>query len=142
MSNVNNWRLAKMLDDFDSRVIKPQIKRVDDAQAIMDNVDYPWKDEEQKKLAEEKLKSFKAWLQFYLEFYKEALILINQHENLVNNLSKWYDSWYENISNEGKQETDLMNSQAEILHGIFEEIYNELKPLNLEIKSPAALNIK
>lgn len=131
-----------MLTDFETKVIAPQRKRVDDAQAIMDKSDYTWKNDEQKKLAEEKLKSFKYWLQFYLEFYKEGLNLVNQHENLVNKMSKWYDSWYENISNEGKQETELMNSQAEMLHGIFEDIYQELKPLNLEIKPPAALNLK
>ena len=142
MSNVNNWHYANMLTDFETKVIAPQRKRVDDAQAIMDKSDYPWKNDEQKKLAEEKLKSFKYWLQFYLEFYKEGLNLVNQHENLVNKMSKWYDSWYENISNEGKQETELMNSQAEMLHGIFEDIYQELKPLNLEIKPPAALNLK
>jgi hypothetical protein len=67
---------------------------------------------------------------------------VKQHEALVNSLSRWYDTWYANISNEGKQETELMSSQADMLNSIFTEIYNELKPLNLEgMKAPKAMNL-
>ena len=48
MSNVNNYKMAGMLDLFQTKVIDPQIKRVAEAQVIMDNPTYQWKDEAQK----------------------------------------------------------------------------------------------
>lgn len=142
MSNVNDWKFANQLEVFNKKVIDPQRKRVDDAQVIMDNKDYPWKDAQEKTLGEAKLKNFKQWLQFYLEFYGQGLILVKQHENLTNQLAKWYARWYRDISNEGRQETELMPSQGDILNEIFCEIYKELLPLKLEINPPAALNLK
>ena len=87
------------------------------------------------------MKSFKDWLAFYQEFHRQGMELVKQHEGLTNNLSKWYDTWYGGISNEGKQETEMMNIQADMLQEVFLEIYKELKPLNLDIKPPQALNL-
>lgn len=41
MSNVNDLKFANQLEVFNKKVIDPQRKRVDDAQVIMDNKDYP-----------------------------------------------------------------------------------------------------
>ena len=142
MSNTNNWQFAKMLDQFNLKVIDPQRKRVDDAEKIMHDLSYPWKNAEEKNLGEAKLQNYKAWLLYYLEFYKQGLLLVNQHETLVNKMSKWYQVWYENISNEGRQEVELMPSQADLLGEIFCDIYKELQPLHLEINPPLALNLK
>ena len=136
MSNVNDWAFARQMESFKLKILDPQTKKVNEAQAIMDNRQYPWAGKEQYEAAEAKLKSYKQLLAFHLELYKKAMTLINQHENLVNNLSKWYDCWYDNISNDGKQETELMSSQADMLGEIFLAIYQELKPLNLNIKPP------
>ena len=143
MSNVNNYEFAKQLDQFKVRILDPQIKRVEEAKAIMDNKDYPWKDEEAKTAGQAKFDNYKSWLAFYQEFYNQGMLLVQQHENLTNKMSKVYDSWFTNISNEGKQETELMSSQAEILCELFGEIYKELAPLKLEgMKPPKALNLK
>ena len=143
MSNVNNWHFAKVLSDYKAKVLDPQTKRVDDAQKIMDDQSYPWESEQNKIAGEAKLQNYKQWLAYYLEFYKQGLTLINEHENLVNLLSKWYDVWYRDISNEGRQEAELMPSQADRLNEIFCEIYKELQPLKLEgLKPPSALNLK
>ena len=141
MSNVNDYFFANQLEIFNKKVIDPQRKRVDDAEKIMHDLSYPWKNAEEKNLGEAKLQNYKAGLLYYLEFYKQGLLLVNQHETLVNRLAKWYDCWYCNISNEGKQETEIMPSQADLLSEIFCDIYQELKPLNLEIKPPKALNL-
>ena len=58
-------------------------------------------------------------------------------------MSKVYDKWYSDISNDGKQEVELMSCQADWLCEVFGEIYKELLPLNLGgMKAPAALNMK
>ena len=143
MSNVNNYKFANLLQLFQTKVIDPQIKRVEEAQAIMDDSTYQWKDKAQKESGEARLKSYKDWLAFYQEFHRQGMELVKQHEGLTNNLSKWYDKWREDVSNEGKQEVEIMSSQADFLNEIFSEIYRELLPLKLEgMKAPAPLNLK
>ena len=143
MSNVNDYQFANMLKIVQSKMIEPQRKKVEDAQNIMDDPMHAWKDAAQKKAGEEQLKAYKAWRDFYESLYNEALKLCTQHENLVNNLAKHYARWYDEVSNEGKQEVEMMSMQADTLNEIFSEIYKELQPLKLEgIKPPAALNLK
>ncbi|MBK5202175.1 MAG: hypothetical protein JJE45_00435 [Prolixibacteraceae bacterium] len=142
MSNVNNYNFAKELDQFKLRILDPQIKRVDDAQKIMDDPLHQW-EVGQFALAETKLKNFKDWLKFYKEFHEQGMVLVHQHEQLVNTMSKVYDKWYSDISNDGKQETEMMSMQADMLVEIFGEIFKELLPLNLPgMKPPQGLNIK
>lgn len=142
MSNVNNYQFAEMLKVFQSKVIIPQRKKVADAEVIMADEKHQWRDEAQKAAGQEQLRVYKIWLQFYEKFYEEGLRLCTQHEQLTDHLSKWYDKWYSDISNEGKQETELMSSQAEMLCEIFGEIYKELSPLKLEgMKPPKAMNL-
>lgn len=138
---VNNYAFANQLDAFKVKVIDPQSKKVDGAFKIMSDLHYPWKDEEQKQLAQARLDSYKAWLDFYKLHYNEGLKLTTQHEQLVDQISKWYDNWYNNISNKGRQEPEMMEMQADMLQEIFIEMYKILQPLNLDIKQPNALNL-
>lgn len=140
MSNVNNFEFAKHLDAFKLRMIDPQVKRIAEAQAIMDNPLHQWA-EGQFALAETKLKSFKDWLAFYQTFYDQGLKLCTQHETLVGKMAKWYGVWRDDVSNEGKQEIELMSSQADMLNEIFSEMFKELQPLKLDIKPPKGLNL-
>lgn len=142
MSNVNNYEFAKQLDQFSLKILEPQRKKIVDAEVIMHNPSHPWKDEAQKQAAGKQLEVYKAWLLVYQTHYDAGMRLVQQHEQMVNNLSKWYNVWRENISNEGRQETEIMGSQAEMLNEIFCEMYKELLPLKLEIKAPAPLNLK
>jgi len=143
MSNVNNYRFAEMLKVFESKVLIPQRAKYESAKKVMDNPNHPWKDQAQKDAGDAQYKSYKGFLDFYEAFYAEGLTLCTQHEQLTDHLSKWYDKWREDISNDGKQEVELMSSQADFLNEIFSEMYKELLPLNLkEMKSPAALNLK
>ncbi len=139
---VNNYAFANKIDSFKVKILDPQQKRVDEAERIMNDPMHPWTDDTQKNAAKAKLESYRAWLTYYKTFYDEGLRFAGQHENLVNKMSKWYDKWRNDISNEGVQEVELMPSQAEFLNAIFSEMYKELLPLGLDIKSPAALNMK
>jgi hypothetical protein len=142
MSNVNNYAFAKKIDNFKEKVLDPQIVRVAKAEQVMHDDKHVWASDDQKKAAQAQYDSYKAWLAFYQSHYDEGLKLCTQHEQLVNNLSKWYDCWYENISNNGKQETEMMNAQADMLQEIFVAIYTELKPLGLkDMKMPKGLNL-
>ena len=143
MSNVNNWQFAKQLDTFKTKVIDPQSKKVDEAEKIMSDDKYQWASEEAKKTAQAKYDYLRAWLQYYLVFYKEGLALITQHENIVNNIAKWYAKWYNDVSNEGRQETEIMGSQADMIQEIFSEMFKEIQSLKLEgVTAPKALNLK
>ena len=142
MSNVNNYAMAKKMDQFKEKILDPQIKRVQEAEKIMHDPNYKWANEDAKKQAGAKYDSYKAWLLFYQSHYDEGMRLCAQHESLVNKMSKIYDNWFANISNEGRQETELMSSQADMLQGLFVELYEELKPLGLNLPMPQALNMK
>jgi hypothetical protein len=142
MSNVNNFAFANKLQSFKEKVLDPQIKRVAEAEKIMHDPNYKWGSEDAKKAGQAKYDGYKAWLTFYQTHYDEGVKLCTQHENIVNHLTKWYESWRNDISNEGRQETEIMSMQADMLNEIFSEMYSDLKPLNLDIKSPQALNLK
>lgn len=142
MSNVNNWEFSNHLQNFQTKILEPQRKKIVDAEVIMHNPAHPWKDEAQKQAAGKQLEVYKAWLLVYQTHYDAGMRLVQQHEAMVNQLSKWYNVWRENISNEGRQEVEMMGSQADMLQQVFEEMYKELLPLKLEIKAPAPLNLK
>ncbi len=143
MSNVNNYAFANKLESFKQKILDIQIEKVAKAEKIMHDPNYKWESEDKKKAGQAQYDAYKAWLLWYQTFYDEGLRLCTQHENLVNKMSKIYDRWYSDISNEGKQETELMSSQADMLNELMGELYKELLPLNLPgMKPPAPLNMK
>jgi cell division septum initiation protein DivIVA len=143
MSNVNNYKFASQLDLYKSKEVDALAKNVEDARVIMADTTRVWATPEGKEASVARLEQMKQRLARLQAFHAEGMELVKQHEALVNNLSKWYDLWWQNISNEGKQETEIMGSQADMLNSIFTEIYNELKPLSLEeMKMPKILNLK
>jgi hypothetical protein len=142
MSNVNNYAFANKLESFKQKILDTQIEKVAKAEKIMHDPNYKWESEDKKKLGQAQYDAYKAWLLWYQTFYDEGLKLCTQHENLVNKMSKIYDRWYSDISNEGKQETELMSSQADMLNELMGELYKELLPLNLPgMKPPKAMNL-
>jgi hypothetical protein len=139
---VNNWKFAEQLDQYKSRELDPLVKEVDAAFKIMSDINYKWADEEQKKNAQAKYDRIFARLQFIKGFLEGGIEIVRQHEDLVTLLSKLYDTWYSEVSNDGKQETDLMEGQALKINEIFTELFNALKPLGLEgVKAPKENNI-
>jgi hypothetical protein len=142
MSNANNYAFANHLEVFRTKVLEPQIKKVEEAGVIMNNSNYKWESDDQKKAGEARYASYKQWMQFYQTFYEAGLRLCTQHEGMVNKLAKWYGKWYDDVSNEGKQEVEMMSEQADFLNDIFSEMWQELKPLNLDLPMPQALNLE
>lgn len=141
MSNLNNYQFAKQLDQFKLKILDPHKAKVEKAEAVMHDPNHQWKDDDQRKAGQAQYDAYKAWLAVYQTHYDEGMKLCAQHERLVDNLSKYYDQWYNNVSNDGKQETELMLSQADALQNIFVEIWKELKPLNLNLPMPNGLNL-
>ena len=138
---VNNYEMAHALDIFKRDVLDPLDIEEDKAFKIITDIHYRWAGEEQKKLAEAKFEKIKARNAFYKKMYKAGMDLTLEHERLTNSLCKWYGQWYDNISNNGKQETEMMEMQADMLQGIFVEIYKALQPLGLDLKIPNAMNL-
>jgi len=140
-NKVNNYEFARMLDRYKREELDPLDTEVDKAYKIISDLDYKWKDDEQRRFANIKFDKMSARNAFLQKFYKEGMNITLQHESLVNNLCKWYEVWRNDVSNEGRQETEMMTMQADILHGIFTEIWEVLKPLELDIKPPNGLNL-
>jgi len=142
MSNVNDYAFANKLQVFKQKILDPQKEKVAKAEAIMHDDTYKWESEDKKKAGQAQYDAYKAWLAVYQTHYDEGMKLCAQHERLVNNLAKLYAKWYSDISNEGRQEVELMSIQADWINEIFTEIYKELQPLKLDIKPPQPLNMK
>ena len=143
MSNVNDYDFAKKLDVFKTKILDPHIKKTDEAEKIMHDTNYQWASPEQKEIADKKYDSLKAWKVFYQEFYNSGLALSVQHEKLVNKLCKLYERWYNEVSNDGFQEKELMSMQADVLNDIFSEIFMEIKSLEgMNFNPPRAINLK
>jgi len=140
-SVVNNWAFAQVLDQFKKAEIDFLEDKVDEAFKIISDLNYKWKDDNQMKAGHIKHDQMAQRLYFLKKVYNEGMTLVKQHESLVSLLSKWYMIWYENVSDEGKQGAEMMESQADILNEIFVEIYKVLQPLNLDIKQPKPLNL-
>lgn len=139
---VNNWKYAELMDHFKRRELEPFLFEVEEAKRIMGDKDYKWANEKQKEIAQARYDKMVDRLAFIKNFLEEGVILIRQHEDLVTLLSKLYDQWRENVSNDGMQETEIMESQAEILQDIFVELFRALLPLKLEgMKPPKANNL-
>ena len=142
MSNTNNYAFANKLQSFKEKILDPHVEKTLKAEKIMHDENYQWRDDAHKQNAQSQYDAYKAWRTWYQTFYDEGLKLCTQHEQLTDKMSKVYDKWYSDISNEGKQEIELMQCQADWLNEIFTEIYKELKPLGLDgMKPPQALNL-
>ena len=143
MQNVNDYAFAKQLDLYKAKEIDVLKKNTEDAAKIIGDPNYPWKTPEAKEAGMTRFAQMKSRLAILEKFHEEGMTLVKQHEALVNTMSKVYDNWYQNISNEGKQETELMSSQADILCELMGDIYKELLPLNLPgMKPPKGMNLK
>jgi len=141
MSNVNNWKFATVLDEFSKREVEYLRVETERAQEIVENPNYPWKDDKQKEFGIARYNKMKDRLAFLKYVLEEGKNICTQHETLVARLAKYYDQWYSEVSNNGKQECEVMSEQADILQNIFVEIWKELKPLGLNLPMPNGMNL-
>lgn len=140
-SNLNNYAFSNLLTAFGQSEIAKLEKQVDEAWKIVSDANYAWKDEEQKKAGQARFDAMNKRLEWLKNFQTEGQKLCTQHEHLTNKLCRWYEIWHRDISNEGRQETELMSSQADMLQEIFVELYQELKVLDLNLPMPNGMNL-
>jgi len=133
---VNNWKCAEHLTKFKISHIEPLEVEVDKAFKIITDLNYKWSSDEQRVFANKKFNKMNETLRDFKNLFDNVNELILQHEDLVNQMVKWYDLWRNNIALDGKQPRELMSLQAKILNDIFTEIYTCIEPLGLEIKKP------
>jgi hypothetical protein len=137
---LNNWKLARINDRLMAEVIiKAQIQ-IGEAQHILKNPDYDWAGKN-KEAAEAKFNLMCKNNEFFEELHAAAKELIMQHEGLTENMCKWYHQWIDYISDDGKQGTELLQEQADMLNEIFYDIFRYLDSLKIDIKAPKALNM-
>lgn len=132
---ANNWMAAKALDGFKVKFMDPMEKNLEDARTIMADPKRKWSPET-KKLAEAKLVRLDTEFIIINKFYNCVKKLIVQHEDITNRLVKHYDVWYIDISDQGKQPKEMMSIQAGLLQAIFQDIYDMIKDLGLDLKPP------
>ena len=142
MSNLNDFVFSNRLEQFKKLVLDPQIKRTEKARGIMSDANYKWDSDKQKETAQARLKEYERQLAFYQTLYDEGVQFCTQHENITNKLVKWYEKWWNDISDDGLQMKEMMQIQADWLNEIFSEIFSEIKDLNITVESPRALNLK
>ena len=90
----------------------------------------------QKEKAEAKFAEMQTKNMDYHGLYRESMVIVDQHEDLVNMLTEVYSAWYHNISSKGQQPKEMMSMQALELQKIFTLIYDTIEPLKLEINQP------
>jgi len=130
---INNYSAARTLDWFYTNYVEPIHERIKSANELLKpgNPQNKMTATEQEK-AEKALESLRKKSVDYGHLHANMKTLITQHEGLVSKLCDMYYQWKENISYEGRQPVEMMQSQADMLTGIFTELGKILEPLKLE----------
>jgi len=125
-----------LMDQFKEKHIDPLDKRIQEARAIFKDTNKKWKEGELQKM-KKKYEEIQDSYTYLLTLHSYIYRLIRQHEGLVSKLCDLYATWYLDISNDGKQSTEMMQTQADILQGIFTDLYNLLEPIiKNDLKAP------
>ena len=135
-SMVNDWACAQQLEIFKQRYLDPMEERYAKAKAVFNDPKHRWESPEQKEKAKAKYDEMDGYLNLYRALYGATMDLIHQHEALIDTLANSYASWFNVVSNKGKQMPQMMEGQVDELQKIFTNFYEVLKPLNLPIKEP------
>lgn len=138
---LDNYQYAKILDEFRDKIIAPLEKQITEANGILSDPERQWDTEEQRQAAFGRKSQLENRFQYLDGFYRRTMEFVKSYEALTDLLALWYKTWYENISYRGRQEQEMMSSQADQLHGIFEQLYFLLEPLKLDLPAPQALNL-
>lgn len=132
---VNDWKAAKELDVFVKLFLDPSTERTLEARKILEDPNYKWKKGE-KDRAKAKFQKIEGENINLHRFVNAVRGLIDDHEALTDTLTEVYSAWYNNIASDGKQPTEMMSMQAEILQYQFHRIFEALEELKLDLKPP------
>ena len=130
---VNDWVCAQQLEIFKQRYLDPMNARYEKAQKVLDDKGYRWESQEQRKKALDKFDEMEGMLDLHKALYGAMTDLIHQHEALINTLANGYVSWWNMVSNKGRQMPQMMDMQVTEMERIFQTFYDALEPLKLPI---------
>jgi len=133
---VNDWRAEKYVARFYQKYCVEINEKVEQARAIINDSEYKWESPIQKEKAIKKLDVLDTQNIDFHSYYREVSVLVHQHEQLVSTLTELYSAWYNKVSFNGLQQSEMMKSQCEELQTIFIKLYECIEPLKLEIKPP------
>lgn len=134
---VNNWKCAKVLEEFKQQYMDPHDVEVKKAFEILNDPNHKWTDDKQKTFATLKYQRMDTLNINYAKLSNAIKALIMEHEHLVDVLALLYGLWYDNVAYEGLQQKEMMQGQANVLQDIFTKLYEILEPLGLtELKPP------
>ncbi len=129
---VNNWKAAEELERFKQRYLDPAKAKVDEARKILEDPLYKWRKDE-KDRAKQKFAILDTKNIDYHRIYAATMELIAQHERQTDLLTEIYSLWFHNVSNKGKQPSEMMNMQADLLQSYFQRIFEAVEPLKLQL---------
>lgn len=135
-SQVNDWNFDPHLEHFRRHYLLPMEKRVAEAEKVMENPKQRWNGKEQKEEAARRLAEMDGMLAFYRILYGTGKELILQHESLTDLVVKVYQTWFQNISMDGEQLTQMMDIQAKMWGELMQELFEAIEPLKLENVKP------
>lgn len=113
---------AEILEIWMKKYDQPHSDHTAKAFAILNDPNHPWKDDAQKDLAIQKYQKLET------EDIDNAILinsmheLIQKHNEMVAVLKRLYLTWSIQVAYEGVQQKEMMQGQADILQGIFDEI--------------------
>ena len=132
---VNNWKAANELQSFKQRYCDPISERVDEGREIMADTNRKWPGDAKAKAQARFLELDTQNIDFHT-LYSAVSDMVRQHELQTDMLTEIYAQWYNKVSEEGEQPSEMMGSQAVLLQSYFQRIYDAIKPLDLPIKPP------
>lgn len=132
---VNNYEAATILDMFNDVYISDLNNRIELLEGrLLDS--HEWKYGEREKVGY-RLTDMKKAYDFYKKMYTAFKRLITQHEAITTDLVQIYRDWYKNVSEDGKQPSEMMEEQAAILQGFFVKIYGYIEEIvKDDLKAP------
>ena len=133
---VNNWKAANELQSFKQQYCDPISKRIDDGREVLADTNRKWASKANKERAKTRFLELDVQNADFHRLYNTVSELVRQHELQTDMLTEIYAQWYNKVSEEGEQPSEMMGSQAVLLQSYFQRIYDAIEPLNIPIHPP------
>ncbi len=126
---VNNYEAINEAGLFRKTYINALQERVTNGRKVFSDPNYKWKSESEKKNAKKKFEDLEVRVNDYNVLYDKIHKLAKEHEDLVDLISDLYMVWYTQVAYDGRQQTEMMQGQADALQEIFSKIHEALKDI-------------
>lgn len=129
---MNNYKAVNQAEIFRERLMKPIEEQIKIARQTIGDSTYPWTSEKQKEAAIAKKKVLEETFEQYQQMYDAVYELARDHENAFNELIRLYTVWHQQVSYEGQQQKEMMQSQADVLQETFRSIFKLINVINTD----------